>query len=276
MNEILMHSKISYLIANKKVIILYGMMINIGIFDSNNIFNSEILIRCTGEQTLNSTLNELKAINIENLLSQVNILKNNIGKYKGNNTVVFINENYIPKKQNDEKNKLLIDSNQQGQNKNGEGYNKKNSKIITNQNNIVSPAFNQNYSANNNSLQKNNVGLNQTNQGNQNYINSQNSNNSHQAQINMMNTSEQGNKGTKIKKTTSQNTENNNGKLNDENDNDYIEVLQKRKEIINLIYIMIDIEITNNKMNYPLHKASEEERYYQINLDWFNKYLENR
>ena len=52
--------------------------------------------------------------------------------------------------------------------------------------------------------------------------------------------------------------------------------MQKRKEIINLIYIMIDIEITNNKMNYPLHKASEEERYYQINLDWFNKYLENR
>ena len=197
---------------------------------------------------MNSTLNELKAINIENLLSQVNILKNNIGKYKGSNTVVFINENYIPKKQNDEKNKLLIDSNQQGQNKNGD----------------------------NNSLQKNNVGLNQTNQGNQNYINSQNSNNSHQAQINMMNTMEQGNKGSTIKKTTSQNSENNKGQLNEENDKEYIEILQKRKEINNLIYIMIDIEITNNKMNYPLNKASEEERYYQINLDWFNKYLENR
>ena len=92
----------------------------------------------------------------------------------------------------------------------------------------------------------------------------------------MMNTMEQGNQGSTIKKTTLQNSENNNGKLNDENDKDYIEVLQKKKEIDNLIYIMIDIEITNNKMNYPLHKASEEERYYQINLDWFNKYLENR
>ena len=92
----------------------------------------------------------------------------------------------------------------------------------------------------------------------------------------MMNTSEQGNKGTKIKKTTFQNSENTNGKLNDENDKDYIEVLQKKKEIDNLIYIMIDIEITNNKLNYPLNRASEEERYYQINLDWFNKYLENR
>ena len=121
--------------------------------------------------------------------------------------------------------------------------------------------------------------MNQTNQGNQNYINSQNSNNSnniYQGQIDMMNTLGQGNKGAIIKKTTSQNNENNNGQLNEENDKDYIETLQKKKEIGNLIYIMIDIEITNNKMNYPLHKASEEERYYQINLDWFNKYLENR
>ena len=36
------------------------------------------------------------------------------------------------------------------------------------------------------------------------------------------------------------------------------------------------MEITNIKMNYPLTKANEEEKYYQINLDWFNKYLENR
>jgi len=59
-NDIFKHSKISYVIANKKVIILYGMMINIGIFDSNNIFNSEILIRCSGENSLNSTFNELR------------------------------------------------------------------------------------------------------------------------------------------------------------------------------------------------------------------------
>ena len=225
---------------------------------------------------MNSTLSELKANNNENLLSQVNILKNNIGKYKGNNTVVFINENYIPKTQIDENKNKLIDNNQQEQKKNGEGHYKKNSNISNHQNNIVSPAFNQNYSANNNSLQNNNVGLNQSNQVNQNYINSQNSINSHQAQINMMNTSEQGNKGSTIKKTTSQNTENNKGQLNEENDKEYIKILQKRKEINNLIYIMIDIEIINNKMNYPLHKSSEEERYYQINLDLFNKYLENR
>ena len=36
-----------------------------------------------------------------------------------NNTVVFINENYIPKKQIDEKNKI-INNNQQEQKKNGE------------------------------------------------------------------------------------------------------------------------------------------------------------
>ena len=84
MNDILKHSKISYLIANKKVIILYGVMINIGIIDSNNIFNSEILIRCSGENSLNSTLNELIENKIENFISQVNILKNNIGLYKGN------------------------------------------------------------------------------------------------------------------------------------------------------------------------------------------------
>ena len=76
---------------------------------------------------MNSTLNELKANKIENFISQVNKLKNNIGKYKGNNTVVFINENYIPKKQIDEKKNKLIDNNQQEQKKNDEGHKKENS-----------------------------------------------------------------------------------------------------------------------------------------------------
>ena len=39
---------------------------------------------------------------------------------------------------------------------------------------------------------------------------------------------------------------------------------------------MIDLEITNIRINSSLNNNSEKEKYYQMNTDWFNKYLENR
>ena len=94
----------------------------------------------------------------------MNITGKNIGKYKGNNTVVFINENYIPQKNEENKNKL-IDANQQLQNENENHYNKNNTKIIISQSDIKSPYFIQNNFANDVYQQNNNAEFKQIYQG---------------------------------------------------------------------------------------------------------------
>jgi hypothetical protein len=90
--------KIFYFIMNKKIILAYGFVIYIGILLKNNIFESEIFIHCYDKENFNSIMNDLKSFPIESFSNQVNIEQKNIGKYKGNNIVVFINQNYIPKK----------------------------------------------------------------------------------------------------------------------------------------------------------------------------------
>ena len=106
------NSKVIYISRNKKIIIKYGMDINIGILDSNNIFYSQILIKCSGDQSLKDTFNYLSSFKIENFANQVNIIEKNIGKYKGNNIVVFLNEIYIPKETRVDENQKKIQDNQ--------------------------------------------------------------------------------------------------------------------------------------------------------------------
>ena len=48
-----------------------------------------------------------------------------------------------------------------------------------------------------------------------------------------------------------------------------------RKEVENLIYIMIDMKIINKKVKEPLKKRNVCEKYYPINIQWLSKYLEN-
>ena len=102
--------KIFYFIINKKIILTYGFVINIGILTNNNIFESEILILCSSKENFNSTINDIIIFSIEKFSNQVNIEQKNIGKYKGNNIVVFINSNYIPKKKIIEEKKMKLEN----------------------------------------------------------------------------------------------------------------------------------------------------------------------
>jgi len=91
--------KIVYSIIKKKVVIIYNLNINIGILDlNNNIFKPEILILFKDENNIKYIFNELKSSSIENFLNQINIKENNVGNYKEDNVVVFLNEKYIPRK----------------------------------------------------------------------------------------------------------------------------------------------------------------------------------
>ena len=53
------------------------------------------------------------------------------------------------------------------------------------------------------------------------------------------------------------------------------EILKKKIQIEKLIYIIIDLKKTSLKINQPLNKNSFYEKYYLINLDWYNEYLKN-
>jgi len=52
--------------------------------------------------------------------------------------------------------------------------------------------------------------------------------------------------------------------------------LKKKKQMDNLIYLYIDIKKINYKINLPLNNNSEFEKYYLINLNWFNNYIKNK
>ena len=69
--------------------------------------------------------------------------------------------------------------------------------------------------------------------------------------------------------------DNNNNLNNIINDGNNKEMLKNQQEIENLIYIMIDSQRINLKIDIPLDNNSPIENYYLLNLDWFNKYLEN-
>jgi hypothetical protein len=48
-------------------------------------------------KSFESTFKEIKSMTIDDFVNKVNIIEKNIGNYKEDNKVVFINENYIPK-----------------------------------------------------------------------------------------------------------------------------------------------------------------------------------
>ena len=250
-------SKVLYAISNQKLIITYEMVINIGKLFSDNIFISEILILCSGEESLNSIFNEVKVNKIDNFINQVNILEKNIGKYKGSNIVVFINEKYIPKKpiKNEfiNNNHLLqkdFNNNSSSQNHNITNDSSQNQNMTSNQ--IKQENLSQQYFEQNLSSQKQDISINQDGIYQKKSIN-------------------------KVKRANDRRSETNWHQTSKEDDDKvFLDKIQQKKEINNLLYIMIDLEITNIKINNPLNKKSKEEKYYQINLDWFYKYLENR
>ena len=163
-------SKVSYIIINQKIIIKYGMILNIGILDSNNIFISYILILCSGEESLNSAFNEIRKNNIDNIINQVNIIEKNIGKYKEHNMVVFINEKYIPQKQKCENKFETISYSEFKPEKIVKSFKKKNIMVTKPQNKIIEEGFNQNRNIKSNFPQNKSPQLNQIIQANLNQL----------------------------------------------------------------------------------------------------------
>ena len=53
------------------------------------------------------------------------------------------------------------------------------------------------------------------------------------------------------------------------------EIMEKKNQIEKLIYIMIDLQKTNIKINLSLDKNTYYEKYYLINSDWFNEFSKN-
>ena len=265
------HSKITYAIAKGKIIVKYENVINIGIVDINNIYNPEILIYCSGPQELTSTFNGVKANTIENFITQIKMTAKNIGKYKENNIVVFINETYIPKTSKlEDTNNPFPYKNYHGSNNNGNLEVLNNSKmndnfgVTLNQNGNelkgIYPPDNtfENYTSNNNDLYENNSNINQR----QNI-----DNNMYIMQRNQFIYDENQN---------NQDIDNNNyNKEKAKNEEEEIEIIKKKKKIDNLLYVMIDLQKTNIKINRALNSNSEKEKYYLINVYWFYDYLKN-
>ena len=93
-------SQFSYLILDNKSICIYGNTINLGILKESYIFQSEIIIRCQDEDAMNSILNDLNKHSFNYFLDKINIIENNIGKYKDtNNQLIILEEKYITKKE---------------------------------------------------------------------------------------------------------------------------------------------------------------------------------
>ena len=264
----LKHFKINYITTKKKLILIYEIIINIGKLNQNNIFIPEILILCTGNEYLKNILEDIKFCTLDKFFSNINIIEKNIGKYKGNNVVVFLNEQYIPKN-NQIQNMILPNNNQQKMQKNNQIKQSIRSNQNINNNSLKSNMKNPNFNINNikdGSFSNNqdihtdssrNVKVKDENQKEkQNMVNIEGS-------MEMINQFEQQNH--KME---------NQIKSNEINNKNQKELLYKKRIIIEyFIEIMIDLEKTNIKMNLPLNNSSDSGKYYIINLEWLIQYM---
>ena len=111
-------SQFSYLINNNKSICIYGKTINLGILKESYIFQSEIIIRCQDQDAYDSIINDLKENSFNYFLNNINIIENNIGKYKNtNNKLIILEEKYLTKKNpqnNINKDNIIKNFNTQG------------------------------------------------------------------------------------------------------------------------------------------------------------------
>ena len=264
----LKHFKINYITTKQKLILIYEIIINIGKLNQNNIFIPEILILCTGYGNLKSILEDIKLCTLDKFISHINIIEKNIGKYKGNNVVVFLNKQYIPQN-NQIQNMIQPNNNQQKMQQNNEI----NQSIRTNQNinnNSVKPNMKDTNSKINNtkdgSISNNqdihidrshNVKIKDENKKEeQNMVNIEGS-------MEMINQFQQQNQKVKNKIKSDE--------INNKNQNELLS--KKRIKIDYFIEIMIDLEKSNIKINRSLNNSSDSGKYYIINLEWFIQYM---
>ena len=278
------NSRVFYSISNRKLILRYGLIINIGNLDDNNIFNSDILIMCSSK-SFESTYKEIKSMSIDNFINNVKIIEKNIGNYKEDNKVVFINENYIPETpQKDNNTPLYSPTSKKEEVGKQNGQIPMNSEYIYN-NGILPIPVNMmkntlsHHSEDNNSLLQS-----------EKFLNTLNINKAPSLNMNVGNLGLQNMQGQQLMniiyeiQRKNQNIPQNNeniAKQNEEKQKKMLEeqkmkeIMKKKNQIEKLIYIMIDLRKTNIKINLSLDKNTYYEKYYLINSDWFNEFSKN-
>ena len=115
------NSKVNFLITDKKIIIQLNLILNVGFINKDYIYNPEIIFLCSGEESLNTILNEIRILGYNNVLKKIKIKEKNVATYNNNNSilVLFINEklitaeNYSSNKKNNNQTKNPINPNTQ-------------------------------------------------------------------------------------------------------------------------------------------------------------------
>ena len=77
------------------------------------------------------------------------------------------------------------------------------------------------------------------------------------------------------KNTKEQNPKKNENNIKEIENRKNIEISEKKKNVDNFICIMIDLKRIFFKINTPFNNSSAYEKYYILNLDWFENYLQN-
>ena len=107
--KIINNSKVHFLITDKKIIINYYFILNVGFIDENSIFIPEIIFLCSGDESLKIIKNDIKILGYNNVLKKVKIIEKNVATYNNNNSilVLFINDKFEIYLDNSIKNMVL-------------------------------------------------------------------------------------------------------------------------------------------------------------------------
>ena len=292
--DIFSQSIINFMIVREKLVIKFNLHIFIGYLDDKKIFNSEIIIRCSNENESVSLFNELKTKAIKDIIELTKRIDQNIssiGKYNNTNILVIIlNEKYSLKKiTSQQKEKTHYKKNGKNEKSDLNKEEKENTQI--NQSSL-----NKGYSYNNGiypfpenlleSLNKtsfhNNKGtdsllLTEEFQKTLKVIRAQPLNLKKENFLGIQNLQGQ----QLMNKIYEQQNKEKYDKQKEENDKKILEeqkmkeMMKKKNQIEKLIYLMIDLEKTNIKINLSLDKNTYYEKYYLINSDWFNEFSKN-
>ncbi len=95
--KIINNLKVHFLITDKKLIINYNYILYVGYIDKNYIFNPELIFFCSGNESLEQILKDIRIYGYNNVLNKIKIKEKNVATYNYNNSilVLLINENLI-------------------------------------------------------------------------------------------------------------------------------------------------------------------------------------
>ena len=265
-------SKFIYQIIKQKSICKYNNTINIGRLNEKNIFESEIIIRVNDEETGNSLINDLNNDSFENFVNNINITKENVGKYKDSNNQLIILKELKPLKKPpnlEDNQKQLIHKN----NNNFEILHKVTFQEKNNFNNIINTPLKKNNNKNLKrafpikSNEKNNI-TKTKNIVNDNIKINPNPYMTNKNDLNIIKNHKP--KEIQIKVKNEIKKPNNIRPLSSDN---RAKKLESIKNIKNLIYIMCDMNKIKKRMSNSLNNLNYSEKYYPINSKWLEQYI---